>query len=168
MREPNKQPYSLIFALDQFKFLFQEQSCLGDKIDREILVASGHAIVFTNALNHAGGTNIRTVAKGEDPYVYRLFAYVVSNPVDYQQGDGGTIKPIFETGNADTLNEEACVGSPSRSIRGRVRKTTDKFNPCPDSSNNVAKTNKSVKSDIKQSVAKSTKISSTTANWETS
>jgi hypothetical protein len=89
---------------------------LGDKIDREILVASGHAIVFTNAFNHTCGANIRRVAKGEDPYVYRLFAYVVSNPVDYLQGDGGTIKLIFETGNANTLNKEACVGSPSRSI----------------------------------------------------
>ncbi len=145
-------------ALDQFKFRFEEQSCLGDKIDREITVESGHAVVFTNALNHTGGANIRTVAEGEDPYVYRLIAYVMSNPVDYPPGDGGTIKPIFETGNADTLNEEACVGSPSRSICGRVRKSTDKYNPCPDSTNNVAKTNKSTKSDIKQSGAKRTKI----------
>ncbi len=140
MREPDEQPYSLIFGLDEIKFLFQEQSCLGDKIDHEILVPSGHAVVFTNALNHSGGTNIRTVAKGEDPYVYKLFAYVMSNPVDYQPG-GGKIKPIFETGDDDTLNKKACVDSSALTLTstfGRKRMTTDRYDPC-DSSNKVVR-----------------------------
>ena len=108
-REPNEQPYSLIVALDPFNFKFEEQSCVGHIIDREVLVDSGHAVVFTNALKHAGGANLVPQVDIQDPYVYRLFAYVVSNPVDYPPGEGGTIEPVLEkkAGNVKTKNEDA-------------------------------------------------------------
>ncbi len=128
MREPNKQPYSVVVVLDPFKFKFEEQSCLGDRIDREILVDSGHAVVFTNALNHAGGANLVPLVDGEHPYVYRLFAYVMSNPVDYPPGEGGTNKPVLEMiGTAETVDDEnARDGStPSMLLGGRIRRRTD-------------------------------------------
>jgi hypothetical protein len=133
MREPNEQPYSVIVALDPFKFKFEEQSCLEDTIDRKILVESGHAVVFTNALNHAGGANLVPLVDGEHPYVYRLFAYVVSNPVDYPPGERGTIKPVLEMiGTAETVDDENTRDSstPSMSLGGRIREQTDRFDPC--------------------------------------
>jgi hypothetical protein len=132
IREPNKQPYSVIVALDSFKFKFEEQSCLGDKIHRKILVESGHAVVFTNALNHPGGANLMPLVDGDHPYVYTLFAYAVSNPVDYPPGEGGTIKPVFEMiGTAETVDDKnARDGSPPlMSIGGRIRRPTERYNP---------------------------------------
>jgi hypothetical protein len=37
----------------------------------------GHAAIFSSALSHCGGAN------GTGEYVYSVFAYVVSNPVDH-------------------------------------------------------------------------------------
>ncbi len=39
-----------------------------------------HAAIFSSALSHCGGDN------GTEDYVYSLFAYVVSDEVDYPQG----------------------------------------------------------------------------------
>jgi hypothetical protein len=45
---------------------------------------------FSSALSHCGGAN-----KTGD-YVYCVFAYVVSNEVDYPDGEGWTIERDFE------------------------------------------------------------------------
>ncbi len=45
-----------------------------------VCVPIGHAAIFSSALSHCGGDN-----RPED-YVYHLFAYVVSDEVDYPQG----------------------------------------------------------------------------------
>ena len=44
-----------------------------------VKVAIGHAAIFSSALSHCGGEN------GTDDYVHRLFAYVVSDDIDYPQ-----------------------------------------------------------------------------------
>jgi hypothetical protein len=44
-------------------------------------VPIGHAAIFSSALSHCGGEN------ATDDYVYRLFAYVVSDDVDYPVRD---------------------------------------------------------------------------------
>jgi hypothetical protein len=46
----------------------------------KVCVPIGYAAIFSSALSHCGG------AKGRDDYVYRLFAYIVSNDVDYLIG----------------------------------------------------------------------------------
>ena len=42
-------------------------------------VPVGHAAIFSSALSHCGGEN------GTDNYVYLLFAYVVSDDIDYPE-----------------------------------------------------------------------------------
>ena len=44
-----------------------------------VKVAIGHAAIFSSALSHCGGEN-----ETED-YVYCLFAYVVSDDIDYSE-----------------------------------------------------------------------------------
>ncbi len=46
----------------------------------KVCVPISHAAIFSSALSYCGGTN------GTDDYIYRLFAYVVSNDVDYPVG----------------------------------------------------------------------------------
>ncbi len=45
-----------------------------------VCVQIGHGAIFSSALCHCGGDN------GTEDYVYCLFAYVVSDEVDYPQG----------------------------------------------------------------------------------
>ena len=45
-----------------------------------VCVPIGNAAIFSSALSHCEGDN------GTEDYVYHLFAYVVSNEVDYPQG----------------------------------------------------------------------------------
>ncbi len=45
-----------------------------------VCVPIGHVANFSSALSHCGGDN------GTEDYVYHLFAYVVSDEVDYPQG----------------------------------------------------------------------------------
>ncbi len=45
-----------------------------------VWVPIGHAAIFSSALSHCGGEI------GIEDYVYRLFAYVVLDEVDYPQG----------------------------------------------------------------------------------
>ena len=86
-----------------------KNSCFGDKIHREILVESGYAVVFTNALNHAGGANLMPLVDGDHPYVYRLFAYVVSNPVDYPPGEGGTQTCVRNGRDSGNSGRQECT-----------------------------------------------------------
>ena len=46
-----------------------------------VCVPIGHAAIFSSALSHCGVDN------GTEDYVYCLFAYVVSDEVDYPQGE---------------------------------------------------------------------------------
>jgi hypothetical protein len=65
-------------ALDEFRFQYKN-----GKMDEEVetvCVPIGHAAIFSSALSNCGGDN------GTEDYVYRLFAYVVLNEVNYPQG----------------------------------------------------------------------------------
>jgi hypothetical protein len=46
----------------------------------KVCVPIGHAAMFSSALRHFGGAN------GADDYIYCLFAYIVSNDVNYPVG----------------------------------------------------------------------------------
>jgi hypothetical protein len=69
----------IIVALDPFNLLYECNMDDGSKI-RTIHVNRGQAVVFTSSFRHAGGSN-GTV--NDQEYVYSLFAYIVSEGVDY-------------------------------------------------------------------------------------
>ncbi len=62
-------------VLDEFRF--QYKNAIMDKEVETVCVPIGHAAIYLSALSHCRGEN-----RTED-YVYCLFAYVVSNDVDY-------------------------------------------------------------------------------------
>ena len=76
---PNQRPQSIIIALDPFNLLYECNIDDGNQI-RQIHVDRGQAIVFTSSYRHAGESN-GTIDDQE--YVYRLFAYIASEEVDY-------------------------------------------------------------------------------------
>jgi hypothetical protein len=65
-------------ALDEFQF--QYKNSIMDEEVETVCVPIGHAAIFSSALSQCKGEN-RT-----ENYVYRLFAYVSSDEVDYLQG----------------------------------------------------------------------------------
>jgi hypothetical protein len=67
-----------MLALDEFRF--QYKNAIMDEKVETVCVPIGHAAIFSSALSHCGGDN------GTEDYVYPLFAYVVSDEVDYPQG----------------------------------------------------------------------------------
>ena len=71
-------PFSIILALDEFQF--QYKNAIMDEEVETVCAPIGHAAIFSSALSHCRGDD-RTV-----DYVYHLFAYVVSDEVDYSQG----------------------------------------------------------------------------------
>jgi hypothetical protein len=78
-KTPNERPQSIIVALDPFNLLYECNMDDGSKI-RTIHVNRGQVVVFTSSFRHPGGSN-GTV--NDQEYVYRLFAYIVSEEVDY-------------------------------------------------------------------------------------
>jgi hypothetical protein len=64
-------------ALDRFSFLVKPPLPSNEAEFVETMVKRGQAIIFTNEQLHAGGPN------REKRMVYRLFAYLISNGVDY-------------------------------------------------------------------------------------
>jgi hypothetical protein len=77
IRHANEQPFLIILVLDEFNFQYKNKM-LGQV--EKVCVPIGHAAIFSSALSHCGGAN------GTDDYVYHLFAYVVSNDVNYPIG----------------------------------------------------------------------------------
>jgi hypothetical protein len=80
LRPPHDRPVSLMVALDPFEFLY-----LKSRNDRRRdlitqVVHPGQAIAFTNYCLHAGGAN------HTPNEVYRLFAYIASDPHDIPTG----------------------------------------------------------------------------------
>ena len=78
-RSPDERPFSIILALDEFRLQYKDENMSNEV--KTVNVPIGHAAVFSSALSHCGGEN------GTDDYVYRLFAYVVSDDLDYPVRD---------------------------------------------------------------------------------
>jgi len=90
-RTPEERPQSIILALDPFNFLYEHHVGGGKLVTMELHVPSGHGIVFTSLLNHAGGANECADKGDESKYVYRLFAYIVSDMSHYPAETGTRI-----------------------------------------------------------------------------
>jgi hypothetical protein len=78
-RNQDERPFSIILALDEFRLNYKDEN-MGSEVETAN-VPIGHAAIFSSALSHCGGEN------GTDDYVYRLFAYVVSDDFDYPVRD---------------------------------------------------------------------------------
>jgi hypothetical protein len=52
---------------------------MGEEVET-VCVPIGHATIFSSVLSHCEGDN------GTKDYVYRLYAHIISNEVDYLQG----------------------------------------------------------------------------------
>ena len=74
-RVQDERPFSIILALDEFRLNYKDEN-MSNEVET-VKIAIGHAAIFSSALSHCGGEN------GTDDYVYRLFAYVVSDDTDY-------------------------------------------------------------------------------------
>jgi hypothetical protein len=116
---PEERLMSIILALDPFYFLY-EKNC-GGGILRVIEqhVPSGHAVLFTSGLNHAGGKSVT------NEYNYRLFAYIVSDEVDYLLEVATRIK-IPNNFSIGSANEES-NGEGEHTVRGRQTKKLDRL-----------------------------------------
>jgi hypothetical protein len=77
-RCPDNPPFSIILALDEFKFQYKHNSKDGEL--ETVSVPIGYVAFFSSTLSHCGGPN------GTGDYIYHVFANVVSNLVDYLDG----------------------------------------------------------------------------------
>jgi hypothetical protein len=82
-------------------------------------VPSGHAVLFTSGLNHAGGKSVT------DEYSYRLFAYIVSDKVDHPSEVATRIK-IPNYVSIGSANEDT-NGEGEHTMRGRQTKEPDRL-----------------------------------------
>jgi hypothetical protein len=110
---------SIIMALDSFYFLYKKNCGWGITRVIEQHVPSGQAILFTSGLNHAGGKCVT------NEYNYRLFAYIVSDKVDYPWEVVTRIKiPInISIGSADKETN----GEGEHTMRGRLSKKPERL-----------------------------------------
>ena len=94
-RDETEQPWSVIFGLDDFEFMYLPSRHQKQEEIKTVTVKRGQLILFTNNCLHAGGEYL----EGEGP-IYRLFAYVVCHDVDIpnntvnrnEWNDDGTVK----------------------------------------------------------------------------
>ncbi len=77
-RIQDERPFSIILALNESRF--QYKNAIMDEEVETVCVPIRHAVIISSALSNCGGEN------GTEDYVYHLFAYVVSDEVDYPQG----------------------------------------------------------------------------------
>ena len=82
-------------------------------------VPSDHAVLFTSRLNHAGGKSVT------NDYNYRLFAYIVSDKVDYPLEVATRIK-IPNNASIGSANEET-KREGEHIMRGRQTKEPDRL-----------------------------------------
>jgi hypothetical protein len=88
----------------------------------KVCVPIGHAAIFSSALNHCKGAN------GTDDYFYRLFAYVVSNDVNYpvetieRDCDDDNGKRVEGSRNEGTMPVEVMENGKKRKRGGEGRK----------------------------------------------
>ena len=80
-RPPQERPVSLLVALDEFEFMYLLSRKHSRGMIKTITVPPGQALAFTNYCLHAGGKN------NSGKVCFRLFAYLVSDPVDFPNGE---------------------------------------------------------------------------------
>jgi hypothetical protein len=83
---------------------------MGEK--EKVCFPIGYAAIVLSALSHCGGAN------GTGVCVYCVFAYIVSNEVDYTDGEGGTVERDFE----DDIEKEKQGGGGNKGKRFNKRK----------------------------------------------
>ena len=125
-RTPEERPQSIILALDPFNFLYEHHVGGGKLVTMELHVPSGHGIVFTSLLNHAGGANECADEGDESKYVYRLFAYIVSDISHYpaETGTRITIPDAISKEKNEKYNDTGVIG---HTMAGRQIVATKKF-----------------------------------------
>jgi hypothetical protein len=97
-------------------------------------VPSGHGIVFTSTLNHAGGANVCADAGDKSKYVYCLFAYIVSDRSHYpaETGTRITIPDAVNMNNAKSIDSDesdAMTNVCGHTIKGRQLVAIKRFVP---------------------------------------
>ncbi len=119
IRCANERPFLIILALDEFNFQYKNKM-LGQV--EKVCVPIGHAAFFSSALSHCGGAN------GTDDYVYCLFAYIVSNDVNYPIGtierdcDDDNGKRVEGSRDEGTIPVEVMENGKKRKRGGEGRK----------------------------------------------
>jgi hypothetical protein len=113
-RVPEERLMSIILTLNPFYFLYKKNCGGGMSRVIEQHVPSGHAVLFTSGLNHAGGKSVT------NEYNYRLFVYIVSDKVDYPSEVATRIK-IPNNISIGSANEET-NGEGEHTMRGRQTK----------------------------------------------
>ena len=109
-RPPLERPMSLLVALDEFEFMYLwNRQDSREKIDT-ITVRPGIGLAFTNYCLHAGGKN------KSGKVCFRLFAYLVRDPVDYPNGEinYGIWKTVTKGNEMDDIIDESVIEIPVR------------------------------------------------------
>jgi hypothetical protein len=133
-RIPEERPQSIIVALDPFNFLYEHNRGCGQLETLQMHVPSGHGIVFTSTLNHAGGANVCADAEDKSKYVYRLFAYIVSDRSHYpaETGIRITIPDVPNKDNEKTIDfgqSDDMTNVRGHTIKGRQLIAMKRFVP---------------------------------------
>jgi len=112
---PNKRPQSIILV-------YKQNTGCGKVRQNVINVPSGNAVIFTSALNHAGGNNITHVPKMDSTvYLYWLFAYIVSDATDFPSDNTPKVK-LPEAGELRNVDDDP-NGKNAFVLSGRTKKT---------------------------------------------
>jgi hypothetical protein len=97
-KDPERQPVSLIAALDPFDL----NIVIKPPSYWEYAVDEGDAIIFTNKAEHGGGANNYQI-KGKPAQAVRLFAYMVSNERDFPSD---TVQYAIDEDEVEDKDEE--------------------------------------------------------------
>jgi hypothetical protein len=133
-RIPEERPQSIIVALDPFNFLYQHNRGGGQLETLKMHVPTGHGIVFTSTLSHAGGANVCADAGDKSKYVHRLFAYIVSDRSHYpaETGTHITIPDVVNKDNAKSIDSgesDEMTNVCGHTIKGRQLVAIKRFVP---------------------------------------
>jgi hypothetical protein len=110
---------SIILPLNPFYFLYKKNCGGGTARVTKQYVPSGHSVLFTSGLNHAGGKSVT------NEYNYKLFAYIVSDKVDYQLEVATRIE--IPNNISFVSADEETNGEGEHTMRGRQTKEPDRL-----------------------------------------
>ena len=113
-------------AFDPFNFLYEHHVGGGKLVTMVLNVPSGHGIVFTSLLNHAGGANQCADEGNESKYVFPLFAYIVSD-ISHYPAETGTRITIPDAISKEKNENSKDTGVIGHTMAGRQIVATKKF-----------------------------------------